>query len=510
MDFSLLSAALADLFTPSALIGLLVGTLVGSLTGVLPGLGAVGAMAVLMPFSVSLDATGAIVMLTGVYIGAQYGGSTTAILLRLPGESSSVITSIDGFEMTKRGRGGAALAISAIGSFVAGTLSVAALMFAAPALSDVAIRFSAPEFLTLAVLALFALSRVAAGSLALSLAAALLGVALSTVGVDPISGLPRFTFGIQELSRGLETATIAVGLFGLAEILGSVRSKRHQFDVANVRMRDLIPSREEVRRSGAPILRGSGIGFLFGLMPGPAAVLSTYASYGVERRVSKRKDEFGRGAVEGVAGPESANNAASGGAMVPLLALGIPFAAPTAILLGALTLQDVAPGPLLITQQPVLFLSIILGLYAANIVLLLLNLPLVRIFTLLLRVPQDFLLAGIVLVTLVGTYAVRNSIFDVYVVIAMGLLGHVMIRARIPRAPMILGFVLGAVIETSFSQTMALSGGDAFYLLHRPIALVFAVATVLVLVAPMLLGFVRRWRAPDIPERRREEAHETE
>ncbi len=196
--------------------------------------------------------------------------------------------------------------------------------------------------------------------------------------------------------------------------------------------------------------------------------------------------------------------------MVPLLALGIPFAAPTAILLGALTLQDVAPGPLLITQQPVLFLSIILGLYAANIVLLLLNLPLVRIFTLLLRVPQDFLLAGIVLVTLVGTYAVRNSIFDVYVVIAMGLLGHVMIRARIPRAPMILGFVLGAVIETSFSQTMALSGGDAFYLLHRPIALVFAVATVLVLVAPMLLGFVRRWRAPDIPERRREEAHETE
>lgn len=492
MDVSVLLDALQQVAQPSALLGLLVGVFVGSVTGVLPGLGAVGAMAVLMPFSVLLGPAGAILMLTGVYVGAQYGGSTTSILLRIPGESSSVIATIDGYEMTKKGRGGAALAIAAIGSFIAGTLSVAVLTFAAPALAGIAIRFSAPEFLALAILALLTLARVTGGSLGMSLIAVLMGVVLVTVGVDPIRGLPRFTFGVREFTLGFTIAPIAVGLFGVAEILGSIAPRASRVDVSHIPLRDLIPSRTELKRSVAPIFRGTGIGFVAGLIPGPAAVISTYASYAVERRVSKHPSEFGSGAVEGLAGPESANNAATGGAMVPLLALGIPFAAPTAILLGALTLHGYAPGPLLIPQRPELFMTIVFGLYAANILLLILNLPLIRVFTLLLSVPRDLLMAGVVMVTLVGTYAVRNSVFDVYVVIAMGLLGWAMIRAGIPRAPAILGFVLGGVLEQSFSQTMALSGGDPTYLLGRPIALSFLVAALLVLAGPPLAKLARR------------------
>ena len=492
MEFSALQGALETLLTLDSVLGLLIGVIVGSMTGVLPGLGAVGAMAVLMPFSMSLEPAGAILMLTGVYIGAQYGGSTTSILMKIPGESSSVITSIDGYELTKKGRGGAALAIAAIASFIAGTIAVAVLMFATPALADVALKFSSPEFFALGILALLTLARVTGGSTLLSFASALFGVMLSTIGLDPISGLPRFTLGSTGLSQGLEIAPIAVGMFGLAEILGSIGPRMKERVVAKIPLRELLPSREEARRSGPPILRGSVLGFVFGLIPGPAAVLATYASYAIERKVSPHKAELGKGAIEGVAGPEAANNAASGGAMVPLLALGIPFAAPTAILLGALTLQGYTPGPLLIPQEPELFWSIILGLYAANILLLVLNLPLVRLFTLLLRVPQDVLMAVVVLVALVGTFAIRNSYFDVAALIVMGVLGLVMVRAGVPRAPAILGFVLGGVLETSYSQTLALAGGNPGYILTRPIACSFLIVAALVIVVPMIIKVARR------------------
>lgn len=495
MDFSNLLPALNAVLQPAPLLGLLLGVLIGSLTGVLPGLGAVGAMAVLMPFSIALDPIAGILMLAGIYIGAQYGGSTTAILMRIPGESSSVITSFDGYAMTQRGRAGVALAISAIGSFIAGTLAVAGLMLLGPTLANVALNFSSPEFLALAFIALLVLSRITGDSFWLSFASALLGVVFATVGLNVISAVPRFTFGIQEFALGIHVTPLAVGLFGLVEIFLQLEGSEKPPRVHGVKLKELLPSRTDLRRSIAPIFRGGSVGFVFGLIPGPAAVMSTYASYTFERRVSKRKEEFGKGAVEGVAGPEAANNAASGSAMVPLLILGIPFAAPTAILLGALTLHGLSPGPALISQNPVFFWSIVLGLYFANAVLLVLNLPLIRLFTYILRTPSDILMGGVLLVTIIGTYAIRNSFFDVYVLLFMGVLGYLFAKAGIPRAPIILGFVMGGVLERSFAQTMALSGGNLAYLLNRPIVVGLGVVGILVFVLPPAVKRAARARA---------------
>lgn len=484
-------AAVAD---PTSLVVILIGVLVGTVTGVLPGLGAVGAMAVLMPFSIVLEPAQGILLLAGVYLGAQYGGSTTSILMRVPGESSSVITAIDGYEMTKRGRAGAALAIAALASFVAGTVAVVVLMIVGPQLADVAVKFSAPEFLVLGVIALLVLARVTGGPFGLSMVAIAVGLGLSAIGMDPESGQSRLTFGLTEANVGLDITSVAVGLFGLAEVFFVIERRGKSASPAHVRPRELLPTREELRRSGPPMVRGGVIGFLMGLIPGPSAVLASYASYGVERRFSRHRDELGSGAVEGVAGPEAANNGATGGAMVPLLVLGIPFAAPTAILLGALTLNDVTPGPLLISEEPELFWTIIVGLYAANIMLLILNLPLVGLFTLLLRVPRDLLITAIVVVALVGTYAVRNSMFDVGVLIAMGVLGYLMVKGGIPRAPLILGFVLGGLIERSLVQTVALADGQVGYLLERPIALTILAVGIIGILTPTVLRRIRNSR----------------
>lgn len=495
MSFTDVVDGLAAVAQPDSLLVILVGVLVGTVTGVLPGLGAVGAMAVLMPFSIALDPAQGILLLAGVYLGAQYGGSTTAVLMRVPGESSSVITAIDGYEMTKRGRGGAALAIAALASFVAGTLSVAALMLIGPQLADLAVRFSAPEFLVLGLVALLVLSRVGGEPFALAMVSTALGLAMAAIGLDPESGQTRLTFGMDAANAGIEITAVAVGLFGLAEVFLVLERRRAQERPPGIPMRELLPTRDELGRATAPMFRGGLVGFLVGLVPGPSAVLATYGSYALERKVSKHRRELGSGAVEGVAGPEAANNGATGGAMVPLLVLGIPFAAPTAILLGALTLNGVTPGPLLIADEPVLFWTIIAGLYAANVLLLVLNLPLVGLFTLLLRVPRDILLTAILVVTLAGTYAVRNSIFDVAVLVVMGAIGYLMVKCGLPRAPLILGFVLGGLIEQSLVQTVALADGDATYILQRPIAMVILGAGALALVAPALLRGSGRRRA---------------
>ncbi|MGH3357195.1 MAG: tripartite tricarboxylate transporter permease [Nocardioidaceae bacterium] len=487
MSLDYLADGIAAVVQPDSLLVILVGVLVGTVTGVLPGLGAVGAMAVLMPFSIALDPAQGILLLAGVYLGAQYGGSTTSVLMRVPGEASSVVTAIDGYEMTKRGRGGAALAIAALASFVAGTLSVLALMLIGPQLADIAVRFSAPEFLVLGVVALLVLSRVSGERFALAMVSVGIGLGLAAIGLDPESGQTRLTFGISDANVGIEITSVAVGLFGLAEVFLVLERRRASTPPPGIPMRELLPTRTELGRSTAPMFRGGLIGFLTGLIPGPSAVLATYASYSLERKVSRHRGEFGRGAVEGVAGPEAANNGATGAAMIPLLVLGIPFAAPTAILLGALTLNDVTPGPLLIADEPVLFWTIIAGLYAANVMLLVLNLPLVGLFTLLLRVPRDILLTAILVVTLVGTYAVRNSIFDVAVLVVMGALGYVMVKCGLPRAPLILGFVLGGLIETSLVQTVALADGDVSYLLGRPIAMGILALGLVALVAPALV-----------------------
>jgi putative tricarboxylic transport membrane protein len=488
VTLTLLLDGFAALLQPLPLAVLFLGVFVGSITGVLPGLGPVGAMAILLPFSFALDAASGILMLAGIFFGARYGGSTTAILMRLPGETTSVVTAIDGYEMTKRGRGGAALAVAAIGSFIAGTLGVLILMLVGPSLSDLALHLSSPEFVVLTVLALLLLVRVMGGSPWMAMAAATLGLALSTIGYDALNGMERLTFGSSDLAQGLDPAPLAAGLFGLAEIFASARGGPTVARVARVALRELLPTKAELRRAVPAMFRGGAIGFIYGLFPGPSGVLATYTSYRVEQRLAREhKAEFGSGAIEGVAGPESSDNGAATAHLVPLLILGLPFTAGTALLLSALLAHDVVPGPLFITKQPDIFWTVIAGLYLANIALLILNLPLVGIFVQVLRVPRDILLSTIIAVVLVGTYAVRNSLFDVVVLIVAGVVGYWFVLVGFPRAPLILGFVLGPFIESSLSQTIALSAGNPAYILSRPISVgMIALGTVTLVISTWL------------------------
>lgn len=478
-----------------ALFAMLLGVFVGSLVGALPGIGPVGAMAVLLPLSFALDPAGGLLMIAGIYLGSMYGGSTTSILMRVPGEASSVVTAIDGHEMTRKGRAGAALAVAAFGSFIAGTMAVVLLMLLADPLSEFAIEFAAPEFLALAIFALFVLSRLSGGSFATTMVAAGLGLALATFGLDQTSGNARFTFGLDALVQGLEVTPVAVGLFGIAEVMLLAGQRGRIPELPRVRFRELYPNRREFRRALPSMFRGGILGFLFGLIPGPGGAMSTYASYMLEKRISRHPEEFGKGAIEGVAGPESANNGAAGGAMIPLLILGIPFSAPTALLLAGFTIHGAIPGPLFVQDEPELFWGLVAGMYAANAMLLILNLPLVGIFTTMLRVPRDVLLVLILVVAVVGTYATRNTMVDVVWLTVMGVLGYFMIKANLSRVALMLAFVIAPFMERSLTQTMSLSDGNpAAYLLERPIALTILVMTALVMLAPAalrLLGYGR-------------------
>lgn len=482
-----LGAGFAAVAAPGPLLAMLLGVFVGSLVGALPGIGPVGAMAVLLPLSFSLDPVGGLLMITGIFLGSQYGGSTASILMNVPGESSSVVTAIDGHEMTKRGRAGAALAVAAIGSFLAGTLAIVLLTFAAGPVSELALSFAAPEFLALTVFALFVLSRLSGGSFSATMVAAALGLMLATVGVDETSGGVRYTFGAEGLISGVEITPVAVGLFGVAELMLLVEQRGTVPRLPTVRLRELYPTRVEMRRALPAMGRGSVLGFLFGLVPGPGAAVATYASYMLERRVSRRRHEFGRGAVEGVAGPESANNGSAGGSLVPLLVLGVPFAAPTALLLAGFTIHGAIPGPLFIEQEPELFWGLVAGMFLANVALLVLNLPLVGLFTSMLRIPRDILVALILLVAAVGTYAARNSIVDVGWMVAMGILGYGMVKLGLSRAALMLAFVVAPLMERSLLQTITLSQDDPGYILTRPLAVTLLALAVAALAAPALL-----------------------
>jgi putative tricarboxylic transport membrane protein len=482
-----LAEGFSALFSGWALLAVLAGVFIGSLVGVLPGIGPVGAMAVLLPVSFTLGPTTGLLMIAGIYFGSMYGGSTTSILMRVPGEASSVVASIDGHEMTKRGRAGAALAVAAIGSFIAGTLAVVLLMLVANPLSTFAGGFSAPEFLALTIFALLVLSRLTGGSFAGTMVAAGLGLLLATIGLDEQTGNARFIFGQTELAQGLEVTPVAVGLFGIAEVLLLAEQRGRLPALPTVRLRDLYPTKRELRRSVPAMFRGGILGFFFGLFPGPAAATSSYASYMLERRVSGHKEEFGKGAIEGVAGPEAANNGAAGGAMIPLLILGIPFNAVAALLLAGFTIHGAIPGPLFIENEPGLFWGLIAGMYVANIMLLILNLPLVGMFTSVLRVPRDIQLALILVIAVVGTYATRNSMLDVVWLLIMGALGYFMVKVGLPRTALILAFVIAALMEESLVQTMSLANGDPAYILERPIALSILVLTALILLAPWIL-----------------------
>lgn len=492
-----LASGFAGVFDPVLLLTLLAGVLVGSVVGVLPGIGPVGAMAILLPISFTLDPAAGIIMTAGIYLGSQYGGSTSAILVGVPGEASSVVTLLDGHPMAKAGRAGPALAVAAIGSFVAGTLAVLLLTLVAGPLSDFAGQFASPEFLLIALFALIALSRLAGGSVLLTFAAVGLGLMLATVGLDGESGAVRFDLGVPEFVDGIEITSIAVGLFGIAEILLMAEGREQATAMPKVPFRKLWPTRTDLRRSAAPMVRGGVLGFLLGMLPGPSGVVSAYGSYAMERRLSKRKDQFGKGAIEGVAGPEAANNGASGGAMVPLLILGLPFNGPTALLLAGFTVQGVIPGPLFMDNEPVLFWTLIAGLYAANVALLVLNLPLVGMFTSLLRIPQDLLMSFVILVAVIGTYATRGHLTDVFWLLVMAIVGYVLAKLGISRVAVMLAFVIAPFLESSLTQTLVLSRGDPAYLFGRPISVALLALIVLVVAVPAVVKAIaaRRHRA---------------
>jgi putative tricarboxylic transport membrane protein len=466
------------------LLAVVVGCFVGTIVGVLPGIGPTGTMALLLPLTYSLGPTAGMIMLAGIWYGAQYGGSTTSILVNVPGEAASVVTCLDGYQMARKGRAGAALSISAIGSFAAGTVGVVGLTLFAPPLAEVALNFGPPEFLWIGVLGLLLLSNLSGRSTPKALLMATLGIMLSTVGMDPNSGSPRFSMDLTSLFGGFDFVPVTMGLFGVAEILSSCAERLQSRDVMKVRFKDLYPTREELRRSFAPICRGSIMGFLVGLVPGPAAVMSSFVSYKIERKISRHPEEFGQGAIEGVAGPESANNSATAGGLVPLLALGLPFAPPTAVLLSGLMIHGVVPGPLMMQQHPQLFWTVIISMYMGNFILLVLNLPLVGVFASITRVRPAILLPVVLSLCVIGAYAVNNSMFDVWVMLGFGVFGFLMHRYDFEAAPVVLGLVLGRVLENSLRQSMTILEGNVWGFWSRPISATLMVLVILALVIP--------------------------
>src|SRR6267143_399493 len=473
-----------------------IGCLVGTLVGVLPGVGPLAGISLLLPATYGLDATSALVMLAGIYYGAMYGGSTTSILMRIPGEAASVMTCIDGYAMARKGRAGPALAIAAVGSYIAGTVSVIALMFLAPPLAAFALRFGPPEYFSLLLLGLLVLAYMNSGSMLKGLAMAALGLLLGMIGIDQMSGYFRFAYGIAELGDGIGVVPVAVGLFGLAEILLTA-GMANPPEVIRPKLRDLLPSRQEWREANMPIWRGTVIGFLIGIIPGSAHVISTFVSYAVERKVSKHPEECGRGAVAGVAGPESANNAATSGAFVPMLALGVPGVPVTAVLMAALMIHGVPPGPSLVNDHPEVFWGFIASMYVGNLMLLALNLPLVGIFVHLLRIPYAYLYPLIIMFCVIGVYEVAHSIVDVWIMLIMGVVGYGLKKFSFDPAPLVLGLVIAPIFEMSLRQSLIMSDGNWTIFVTRPIAATLIAVSALMLVASAvsMMNARRDWRA---------------
>ena len=480
--------------TATNLLYCLLGAVAGTLVGILPGLGPIAGIALLIPVTFGLNPTSAIIMLCGIYYGAMYGGSTTSILLNVPGETASVITCIDGYQMARKGKAGPALAICAIGSFTAGTLAIFGMVFLAPPLAEAALAFGPPEYFSLMVCGFIVLSNVTGGSLIKSLMMAVVGLIIGTMGLDPVTGEYRFTFDTTYLLSGIEFVAVAIGLFGIAEVLANVDQPLEKLEQSVIvpRFRDLYPSLQDLKASVGAILRGTGIGFGVGLVPGPAPVIATYASYMVEKRISKHPEAFGKGAIEGVAGPESANNAACQAAFIPLFVLGIPFAPPTAILLGALMIHGVVPGPMMITEHPDVFWGVIASMYIGNFILLLLNLPFIPFFAGILRIPKKVLLPLVMLFCLTGMYTVNNSISDIWLMLLMGVLGYLMRKWAYDAAPLLLALVIGPKMEVAFRQSLMLSHGNFGVFVERPFSLVFLLATFLFLGLPALRFMIRR------------------
>ena len=455
---------------PTLLFYCFIGCFLGTLIGVLPGLGPLGGIALLLPITYGLDATTAIILLAGVFYGAQYGGSTTSILMNVPGEVSSIVTCLDGHQMAMKGRAGSALGIAAFGSFIAGTAGTIGLMLIANPLSKMALEFGPSEFFALMIMAIIVLTSVSRGSMVKGLIMVTFGYLLSYIGIDPIGGGQRFTFGTLQLTSGLDIAPIAIGLFGVSEVLITAEaSVEASIQAFKANLRSYFPSLKDWRDATGPILRGTVLGFLIGSIPGGGALLASFASYAVEKRVSKHPEKFGTGAIEGVAGPESANNSACSGSFIPLFTLGIPSNVITALLLGALMTHGIQPGPLFISQHSNIFWGVIASMYIGNVMLLILNLPLIPLWVQVLKVPHKILLPLILLFCTLGSYSVNNNILDVLTMAFFGLGGYVLRKLEYEVAPICLAFVLGPLMENSFRQSLIISDGSFMIFATRPI-----------------------------------------
>ncbi|NLI92608.1 MAG: tripartite tricarboxylate transporter permease [Peptococcaceae bacterium] len=472
------------------------GCLIGTLVGVLPGIGPISGVALLIPVTATMTsglpmeqaATSSIILLAGVYYGAMYGGSTTAILINTPGENSSVCTTLDGYQMAKQGRAGAALAICAIGSFAAGLIATAGLVFLAQPLSEVALKFGPSAEFSLMILGLCALSGLAGKSVTKALIMTVLGLLLAVVGVDPITGVARLTFGYSELYSGIEFLTIAVGMFAIAEVFKTILTSDYVSGEV-IKVGKVMPTRKDLKDSAMPILRGSLIGFFKGIVPGSGATLASFLAYLVEKKVSKNKENFGKGAIEGVAAPEAANNAAAGGAMIPLLTLGIPGTGTTAVLMGALIMYNITPGPLLFQDHPQMAWGLIASMIVGNFMLLILNLPLVKVFAKVIETPPKYLIPGIIAVSIFGVYAVQLSVFNLLLMIASGVAAYYLAKNDYPIAPAVLGLILGPMIENNLRRAMNLYNGDYSMFLKDPVSLVFLIIAFLWIAVPVFLKY---------------------
>ncbi|MGH6768691.1 MAG: tripartite tricarboxylate transporter permease [Xanthobacteraceae bacterium] len=475
---------------PVNLLWCFVGCFFGTVVGILPGLGPAATIALLLPLTFKMDPAGGIIMLAGIYYGAKYGGSTTSILLNIPGESSSVVTCIDGHQMARKGRAGPALGIAAIASFVAGTFGIVALTLLAPPVANFALQFSSPEYFALMCLGLALVVLLSGQSLIKGLLSLLIGLWLTSIGTDLFTAQARFIFNEASLLGGIDFVVVAIGVFAIAEVLASIDAgdKAHMLPVPRGFL-NLLPSWEELKACRFAFLNGSITGFIIGILPGAGATISSFIAYGIEKAFSKHPEKFGEGAPEGVAAPEGANNSDSGGALVPLLTLGIPGGGTTAIMLSALVLWGVRPGPLLMTESPDIFWGLVASMYIGNVVLLVLNLPLVPVFAQLLRLPVYTLFPMILGIAVVGAYGVSGRMFDVALLVGFGLLGYVMVKLKYPTAPLILGFVLGDAMERALRQSLMMSQGNLWTLVERPISAVMLLMAVVILVLPLFTRF---------------------
>jgi putative tricarboxylic transport membrane protein len=493
--FHHLLSGFAVILTPANLYYCLLGSLVGTLVGVLPGIGPLAALSLLLPVTFDIPATSAMVMLSAIFYGAMYGGSTTSILVNIPGEAASVVTCLDGHQMAKAGRAGAALGVAALGSFIAGTLSTVGLNVFSPVLVTAALSFGPPEYFALMALGFVVTMFMVSGSTLKAVVMIALGILVSTVGMDVVNGVERFTFGSVDLTGGFDLVAVIMGMFGVSEILMNV-DHLARGEVVRSKIRGLLPSRGEWRDSALPILRGSGLGFALGILPGAGPVTASFVSYAVERKLSRHPGRFGTGAIEGVAGPEAANNAAVAGAMIPMLSLGLPSNAVTALLMGALIIHGVQPGPLLMSQHPDIFWGVIASLYLGNVILLVLNLPLIGIWVQFLRIPYRILFPLVLLLAVVGTYAANLNIFDVWVMIGFGVLGYLLVKLGYELGPFILALVLGPMFEQALRQSLIMSSQSLLIFVTRPITAAILALCVGAAILFLRAGWTRRRRAP--------------